>query len=164
MWFQTSKKWDSAFELAITFEVIAPAGGRYRRPYVAVFIEDQKGKPIRTVELWYQRGRGARWLRDLRNWYRGEVDRMNREGGDLASSMSGPTRQPGVYTVIWDGKNDAGKVVDQGTYAISLETAREHGSYQLMRKEMELITKPVKIDLPGNTEIKSATFELRKKR
>jgi hypothetical protein len=78
--------------------------------------------------------------------------------------MSGPTRQPGVYTVLWDGKNDAGKVVDQGTYSISLEIAREHGTYQLMRKDMELTTKPIKIDLPGNTEIKSATFEFRKKR
>ena len=76
MWFQTSKKWDTSLELAITFEVINPGNGRYRRPYVAVFIEDPKGKPVRTVELWYQRGRGARWLRDLRNWYRGEVDRM----------------------------------------------------------------------------------------
>jgi hypothetical protein len=89
---------------------------------------------------------------------------MNREGGDLASSMSGPTRQPGVYTVIWDGKNDAGKVVDQGDYRINLEIAREHGTYQIMRKDMTITTKPVKVDLPGNTEIKSATFELRKKR
>jgi hypothetical protein len=164
MWFQTSKKWDSTLELAVTFEVVNPGNGRYRRPYVAVFIEDPKGKPVRTVELWYQRGRGARWLRDLRNWYRGEVDRMNREGGDLASTMSGPTRQPGVYTVIWDGKNDAGKAVDQGMYSVNLEVAREHGTYQLMRKDMDLTTKPLKVDLPGNTEVKSATFELRKKR
>jgi hypothetical protein len=78
--------------------------------------------------------------------------------------MSGPTRQPGVYTVIWDGKNDAGKVVDQGDFTVNLEIAREHGSYQLIRKDMALTTKPIKIDLPGNTEIKSATFELRKKR
>lgn len=159
-----NKAWESGFELVISFEVVNPGQGSYRRPYIAVFVEDTHGKPVRTLELWYQRGRGVRWLRNLRSWYRGEVSRMQRDGGDLASTMSGPTRQPGTYSVIWDGKNDAGKVVEQGDYVVVLEVVREHGTYQLERKTLALTNKPVKVDLLENAELKHGTIEFRKKR
>ena len=159
------KPWDSSLELLINFEINNPGQGGYRRPYVAVWIEDKEGSPVRTLELWFQQGgRGMRWLRDLRAWVRGESMRKLVDGGDLAATSSSPTRQPGKYSVAWDGKDDKKKPVAQGEYFICVEAAREHGTYQLIRKSFPLANKPLKADLGGNIEIKSADIELRKKR
>ena len=120
---------------------------------------------MRTLELWFQQGgRGLRWLRDLRAWVRGEQLRKLAEGGDLAATVSSATRQPGKYSVVWDGKDDQKKPVSQGEYFICVEAAREHGTYQLIRKNFPLTSKPLKAELGGNLEIKSADIELRKKR
>lgn len=159
------KPWDSSLELLINFEINNPGQGGYHRPYVAVWIEDKEGSPVRTLELWFQQGgRGMRWLRDLRAWVRGENMRKLVDGGDLAATSSSPTRQPGKYSVAWDGKDDKKKPVAQGEYFICIEAAREHGTYQLIRKNFPLTNKPLKADLGGNIEIKSADIELRKKR
>src|SRR3954470_4568552 len=37
-------KWDERFELAVDLEIAAQEGGRYHRPYVAVWVEDESGK------------------------------------------------------------------------------------------------------------------------
>jgi FAD:protein FMN transferase len=159
-----NKPWDSSLELQINFELNAPAQGFYRRPYVAVWIEDKQGSPVRTLELWYQQGRGVRWLRHLTAWMRGEQLRKLADGGDLSVTASSPTRNPGRYTVVWDGKDDQKKPVSQGEYAISIEVSQEHGPYQLLRKSIPLTNKSLKADLGANVQIKSASIELRKKR
>ena len=49
--------WGDAFELAVNFEINRPdAGGRYRRPYVAVWVEDKDGFPVRNLLLWVSQG------------------------------------------------------------------------------------------------------------
>ena len=72
MWFQKEatkgKPWDDAFEVVVNFEINLPEGFRILRPYVAVWIEDKDGYSVRTLALWYQLGRGVRWLRNLRRW------------------------------------------------------------------------------------------------
>lgn len=164
---QQKKPWDGSLELQIAFEINNPGQGFYRRPYVAVWIEDKEGSAVRTLELWYQQGgRGIRWLRDLRAWMRGEQLRKLADGGDLATTVSGPTRQPGKYTVVWDGKDDQKRVVNQGEYTVCIEVAREHANppYQLLRKSFPLTNRPLKGEVGSNTEIKSASVELRKKR
>ena len=40
--------------------------------------------------------------------------------------MSGATRPPGQYGVVWNGRDDRGNVVEQGPYRIIIEAAREH--------------------------------------
>lgn len=159
------KSWESSLELMINFEINNPGQGGYRRPYVAIWIEDKEGSPVRTLELWFQQGgRGMRWLRDLRAWVRGESLRKLADGGDLSATVSSPTRNPGKYSVVWDGKDDQKKPVTQGEYYVCVEAAREHGSYQLIRKSFPITNKLLKAELGGNIEIKSADIELRKKR
>ncbi|WP_416235270.1 DUF2271 domain-containing protein [Paracoccus sp. (in: a-proteobacteria)] len=41
-----------------------------------------------------------------------------------------PTRQPGHYSVQWDGLDDAGRPCPPGDYRIEVEAAREHGGRQ----------------------------------
>ena len=157
--------WNRNFELAVDFEINQPDdGGRYHRPYVAVWIEDEAGNAVRTLSLWVQTTRrGPRWIPDLKRWYRKETARRESKGGDLVETISVATRQPGKYSLIWNGRNDDGKTVGQGNYSVCIEAAREHGTYQLMREAVTIGSKPFQKDLGGNVEIKSARASYRKK-
>ena len=158
-------KWNGSMQLLVNFEINAVEGaGRYHRPYVAVWIEDANGKPVRTLSLWVQTvKRGPKWIPDLRQWYRDEQARKAKAGGDLIATISEPTRAPGRYALAWDGRDDAGKLVSQGDFTVNIEAAREHGTYQIIRSDMTLGTKPFARDLDGNVEIKGARLEYRKR-
>jgi thiamine biosynthesis lipoprotein len=158
-------KWDDRFELAVDLEIAAQQGGRYHRPYVAVWVEDAAGKPVRTLSAWVNTsGRGPRYIRELRRWLSAERDQQAAGGPDLVATVSSATRLPGQYTVTWNGRDDRGNVVEQGTYRVVIEAAREHGTYQLMQHELTLATTPVAADLPGNQEIGRARVEYRRRR
>jgi thiamine biosynthesis lipoprotein ApbE len=149
---------DAGMELTVNFEV-AQNGGSAHRPYVAVWIEDQNKFPVRTLALWYHK---PRWLPDLRNWYRDDRTRAAAEGKDITASVSSATRPAGKYTLKWDGKDNSGKPVKPGKYTIVIEAAREHGTYQIMRQEVEFDGTPKQFQLPGNQEIASATIDYHK--
>ena len=158
-------KWDDRFELAVDLEIAAQQGYRYHRPYVAVWVEDANGKPVRTLSVWVNTsGRGPRYFRELRRWFSMERDQQDAGGPDLISTISSATRLPGQYTVTWNGRDDRGNVVDQGNYRVIIEAAREHGSYQLMQQDLTLGTKPVAADLGSNEEIGRARVEYRHKK
>ncbi len=141
--------------LKVEFEIDQPdASRRYRKPYVAVWVEDKDGLTVRTLALWLQKN-GSRWHPDLRRWWRDDQARKLLEDSDLIETVSRPTRPPGKYDVIWDGKDDSGAAVKPGQYTILIEAAREHGTYQLIRQEVTLGDKPFTKNLAGNVEIKS---------
>ena len=151
---------DASFELIINLELAHLEAQRARRPFVAVWIEDKDKFPVRTVALWFDK---ARWLPDLKSWYRGDRLRAMAEGTDITSSVSSATRSPGKYTLKWDGKDDKGKLVKPGKYTVLIEAAREHGTYQLIRQEMDFSGVPKQINLPGNVEITSASLDYHKR-
>lgn len=154
--------WDDRFEVAVDLEIAPQQGGRYHRPYVAVWVEDTAGRPVRTLSVWLNTtGRGPRYIRELRRWSMAERDQQNAGGPDLVATVSSATRLPGQYTVTWDGRDDRGKAVEQGNYRLLIEAAREHGTYQIMQKELAFAAKPVAADLPGNEEIARARVEYR---
>lgn len=152
------KPWNANQELMISLEVARIESGMFERgphrPFVAVWIEDESGKPIRQLALWFNK---PRWLRDLREWNNLHVER------ELAMSVSSATRSPGQYTLVWDGKDDAGQLVKQGKYTVLIEAAREHGTYQLIRQVMDFNGKPKKQTLNGNVEIAAAALDYREK-
>jgi thiamine biosynthesis lipoprotein ApbE len=158
--------WGDTHELLVNVEISGPEGNarRYRRPYVAVWIEDKDGRAARTLALWLQtRQPGPRWHPDLKRWYREDQVRRQTDDANLIDTISRATRPPGKYTVTWDGKDDHGKPLGPGTYAVCIEAAREHGTYQLIRKEVAIADNPFAEDLKGNVEIKSASIEYRRK-
>ena len=155
---------DDSMEVSLSFEIQRVEGGRYQRPYVAAWIEDKDNFPLRTLLLWVlQSEKGQRWVPDLRRWHRGDQVRRLAEDKDLLTTLSGATRNPGKYSVVWDGKDDHGIAVKPGTYTLYLEAAREHGTYQLMKHEFEWGGKPFSTELKGNEEIKGATVDLRRR-
>ena len=116
------------------------------------------------MALWLTtRQPGPRWHGDLKRWYRDDQLRRLADDTDLIDTVSRATRQPGKYTVTWDGKDDHGKPLGPGTYTVCIEAAREHGTYQLIRKEVTIAGKPFAEDLKGNVEMKSASIEYRRK-
>jgi thiamine biosynthesis lipoprotein ApbE len=159
--------WDE-FELYIPFEINEPdsnARRDYRRPYVAVWVEDKDGFPVRNLLLWVSHGGAGpyQWLPDLKRWYRSDEARRMVDRTDMVQTISRPTRPPGKYSVIWDGKDDHKKLLGPGEYTIYIDAAREHGTYQSISKKVTIGTQPFVEDLKGNVEIKSASIEYRRK-
>jgi hypothetical protein len=149
--------WKPEYELTISLEIAQPAF-RAERPYVAVWIEDKDRNPLRTLAVWYSQ-RQSRYLPELRAWMRADRLRGATEGSEILHSVSSATRGPGRYTLVWDGKDNAGKPVKAGTYTVLIEAAREHGTYQIMRQDMDFSGVSKKIDLAGNVEISAATLD-----
>lgn len=159
----TDQKNAELLELIVKFELNTHEKVQYRRPYVAVWLEDEKEFPVRTALLFLQTTYGgARWHRDLLRWYRRDQLRRQTDRKDLIETISGATRGPGQYQALFNGKDDHGQPLKPGKYTLYIESAREHGTCQLIKQPLELGEKPIaETPLKGNIEIKSASFEYR---
>jgi thiamine biosynthesis lipoprotein len=131
--------------------------GRFRRPFVAVWIENKKKESVKTLAVWYNK---PRWLPDLKRWYSKNQSLL--EDMSARESISSATRSPGKYTLTWNGLDDQGKALPQGVYTVYIEAAREHGTYQLIRQEISWNGKSAHFDLKGGIEISSASLTLTK--
>ncbi len=151
----------AAFDVVVNLELARIEGQRYRRPYVAVWVEDKDKFPIRTIALWLEKDR---WLPDLKSWYRDDRLRLLAEGNEIVTTVSSATRPPGKYTLKWDGKDAKGALVKPGKYTICIEAAREHGTYQVLRQEIDVTAAPKQFPLTGGTEIASASIDYRRTR
>lgn len=149
--------WKSDMELTVSLE-IATQSGRANRPYLAVWVEDKDRFPVRTIAVWYST-HDAKYLADLKAWYRGDRLRNLAEGNEILGSVSSATRGPGKYTLTWDGKDNAGKPVKAGTYTVYVEIAREHGTYQIVKQDMDFSGVGRKVDLPGNIELAGVSLD-----
>jgi hypothetical protein len=163
----SASSWGRDFELVVDFEINQPEGEghRYRRPYVAIWVENKEGFPIRNLTLWVSMGGAGpfQWLPDLKRWYRADQARKEVDKQDMIFTIARPTRSPGKYKAIWNGKDDHGNPVASGEYTLFIDAAREHGTYQSIRKVITVGEQPFSEQLKGNVEIKSATIEYRRK-
>lgn len=143
-------------KLEIEFE-LARFEGRFRRPFVAVWIENKQKESVRTLAVWYNK---PRWLPDLKRWYSKNQSLI--DDVTTRSSISSATRSPGSYTLTWNGLDDQGKTLAPGTYTVYIEAAREHGTYQLLKQEIRWNGNPGHYTLKGGVEITSAMMILTK--
>ena len=149
------KPWPQGFVLQVAF-AYEGGGFRYRAPYVAAYVEDERGNLVKTLALFLMPGKGERWWDALRRYYLlGDVAAMR--------TLSGPTRPPGRYAVAWDGTDDRGRKVTQGVYHVCVEYAREHGPYELFREKVELLDKPFQKAYTLKGELKEVVLDYRKK-
>ena len=132
---QTVAPWPKNFQVTVNLVIGAPApaagtgaaggrGGRVgKRPYIVIWVKDAQRKFVRTVCLF---GNNSNYQSDLTTWYAASAP-----GGDddFIHSVSRATRAPGTYPVVWDGTDDFGKPVPQGTYTITVEINREDGRH-----------------------------------
>jgi FAD:protein FMN transferase len=159
---QPNKKepgWINDFELVINLEINLQKEGFVKRPYVAVWVEDENHAAVRTISVWHG---SDRYMPELKSWflkYRG----IYNSDRSFSNSVTSATRPAGKYTLKWDGKDDQGNFVKPGKYFIKIEASREHGTYQLMRQEIDCDETPKIINLAGNIEVASASLDYRKK-
>ncbi len=151
--------WPAGFQL--TLPVIlkkhaagpSPGGGprpkEIYRPYVVVWVEDAKGKVVRTITVW---GTDERYQRKLTTWTN-ELGRSN----ESALVTARATRPPGSYTVVWDGKDDVGRRLPMGTYKISLELCREEGHHVFGEATVHCTTEPVTASMTETAESDAST-------
>jgi thiamine biosynthesis lipoprotein ApbE len=151
------------YELAVNVELAQIQGaGRIERPYLAIWIEDKDKIPVRTLTVLY-RANEARFLAELRAWYRADRMRAMADGTEIIGSVSSATRAPGKYTFKWDMKDQTGQPVKPGTYTVCIEAAREHGTYQIMRQPMELAGAAKQVDVPiKGIEVTAASLDYHK--
>lgn len=156
---QADKPWDAKYELIINFEFNAIQGNTHR-PFVAIWVENDKRESVRNLALMYNK---TKWVPDLRNWYRINGERFKADKENYAS-VTGATRNPGKYTIKWDGKDDNGNYVPQGNYTIIIETSKEHGTDEILRQPMELKKSAKQVSNAGNVEISNVVFDFVKKK
>ncbi|MDP4263505.1 MAG: DUF2271 domain-containing protein [Bacteroidota bacterium] len=151
--------WNNDFELIINLEINLQKEGFVKRPYVAVWVEDENHAAVRTISVWHG---SDRYMPELKSWYLKYRGIYTTDKG-FSGSVTSATRPAGKYTVKWDGKDDNGNFVKPGKYIIKIEASREHGTYQMMRQEIDCDETAKVINLTGNIEIASATLDYRKK-
>lgn len=151
--------WNAGYELTVNVEIPQTQGFGARRPYVAVWIEDKDHYPVRTLAVLFEK---ARWLNELHAWYRDDRLRAMSEGNEILNSVTSATRAPGKYSFKWDGKDNGGKLVKDGTYTVLVEAAREHGGYNLVRKEINFSGAPVQAELPAGGELGAVALDYHK--
>ncbi|MEI8110643.1 MAG: DUF2271 domain-containing protein [Chitinophagia bacterium] len=146
--------WNKGHQLQIDLEIARISEQFVHRPFVAVWVEDANHKPVKLLSVWYNK---PKWLRDLREFYKNYGANFS-PGAMAMSAAAGATRSAGKYSLVWDGKDEAGNYVPAGVYTIQIEAAREHGTYQIMSGAIECGKKLATVTLAGNIEIAAASL------
>ena len=96
-----------------------------------MWVEDEYGAYVKTITVW---GNNPRWLNSMSRWWRfGKAD------GELVRATTRATRPAGKYTLAWDGTDQAGRRVTQGTYRLFVEVAYEHAGHSLRSVDIDTI-------------------------
>lgn len=142
--------WPAGYQVSISLTLKSPNMIRARRPYVAIWAEDAKGKLIRNIDVWASR---PRWFPELEEWWK-----INGRSSNV-SSITRPTRDPGKYRLVWNGLDDNGQPVPPGTYQIFVETNRQHGNYYKRNGSILCGPKPSSASLSETPEFGTVTIE-----
>lgn len=123
-----AQAWPAGFRVDIELTLVnsTPTARGFKRHYLAAWIEDEAGAPVRFLALWAN-GRELKYVRELADFW----DAWKRSGGedepDAVAATTRATRLPGHYTLTWDGADQAGRPLPRGRYRLRLEVNREHG-------------------------------------
>ncbi len=146
--------WPTGYQVTVAIELPnVAAAKRYRKPYTAIWIEDDKGKAVRTLAVW---GNSPKYLKDLSDWWK-----IGKGDTDLVKAVTRATRGPGKYDLAWDGKDDKGKALPQGTYTVRVEVHREFGAHLRQSGKIECKDKPTSVKLDKNAETAETLIEFK---
>jgi len=119
--------------LSVSLTLPEITSGQYHRPYTAVWIEDNKGKHVKTLALWSE-PKGQKWLKDIRRWWR----KIGRTDANWVDGISSATRPAGTYDLKWDLTTEDKQKVKQSDYKVFIEVVREHGGRNLLKHSFSL--------------------------
>ncbi len=123
-----------AADLNVTVEIPRLSVAEYHKPYVSIWIENPAdASAAGTLAVWYdpdsKEDHGAKWLKDMRQWWR----KAGREMSFPADGVSGATRAPGPQKLVFAGSKGALKALKPGQYNLVVEAAREVGGHEAVR-------------------------------
>lgn len=139
------------YQAKISFTLPNLKVAKYRKPYVAVWVADESGKILKNLLIL---GQSEQWMSENRSWWR----KQGRKTPYLLDGFARPTRRPGQYDVIWDGRDDFGQQLPVGQYHLFVEVVREHGEHEKISFSFELGKEKQTISKKGKKEIDSLTF------
>ncbi len=149
----TAKAWPTGYQVTVAVELPSVNAKRYRKPYTAIWIEDAKGKAVRTLAVW---GNSPKYLKDLSDWWK-----IGKGDSDLVKAVTRATRGPGKYELVWDGKDDKGNALPQGTYTVRVEVHREFGEHLRQSGKIECADKAATTKLEKNAETAETVIEFK---
>ena len=131
----------------------------YHKPYVAAWIEKASDQSFAgNVALWYDIKKrdngGAKWLRDMRSWWR-------KSGHDttVVDGVTGATRGAGEHELnLLDAK--AVTALAPGQYEVVVEAARENGGREVVRVPFEWpVKKAASAKAQGSGELGTVSID-----
>lgn len=144
----------------VTVDVEIPrlSVAEYHKPYVAAWIEDGAGAHKSNLFVWYQAGKGDKWLKDLRAWWR-------KSGRDLSapdvSGLSSASKAPGRQTAKIDSAV-AFKGLTPGDYVLNVEASREGGGREVVKAPFKWDGKKAfAVSAKGATELGAVAFNFK---
>lgn len=141
----SSANWPAGYQAKLDLVIPKINVDKYRAPYVSVWVTDAQKKIVRTLAVW---GKDQKWIDSNYVWWR----RYGRQMDNL-DAVAKPSRQPGQYSMMWDGKDEKGQSVAAGKYLIHIETSREHGEHTYQTFELEVAPTASTQSLPAKAEI-----------
>ena len=143
------------FKLTLDYSIPSVGDRGYERPYVAIWVSTIDNQAIKNLILF---GGEQRWAGSNQRWWRfvgrrSTVERIN---------VTRPTRGPGEYQLVWDGRDDSGTLIQPGDYLLHVEASREHGghSYRNVRFKFEEGTQVIEQDRFGEVGAFKVTVEM----
>ncbi|WP_074498756.1 DUF2271 domain-containing protein [Thalassotalea sp. PP2-459] len=133
----------------------------YHKPYVAVWLEDQK-RNTTQIAVWYdiemENGKGEEWLADLRQWWR----RGGRKLEMPIDGITGATKGPGSHIITLELASLL-KNQRSGEYKIRVEASREVGGRELLQIPITLPikSKDLPISVAGKRELDHITLTIK---
>ena len=143
-----------AADLNVTVEVPKLTVAEYHKPYVSIWIENPADSTAAgTLAVWYdadnKEDHGAKWLKDMRQWWR----KAGRTMSFPADGISSATRAPGPQKLTFSGAKSQLSKLKPGAYTLVVEAAREVGGHEAVRV-------PFTWGKPGKTASAKGTAEL----
>jgi thiamine biosynthesis lipoprotein ApbE len=146
-------EWPAGYQVTVAVELPKIEAKRYRKPYTAIWVEDDKGKAVRTLAVW---GNAPKYLKDLNDWWK-----IGKDNGELVRAVTRATRGPGKYDLVWDGKDDKGTALPQGVYTVRVEVHREFGQHLRQSGKIECLDKAASAKLEKNAETGDTVIEFK---
>lgn len=154
----------SPLEAHLTVTIPELQVAEYHRPYVAIWLADERHQRILDLALWYDgkmaNQEGEKWLKDIRQWWR-------RSGRSLTfpiDGVSGATRRPGTYTVEFKVLAEQLQSLPEGDYFLNIEAAREVGGREHLMLPLSLplaTEQPFQLAVEGEHELGRVELQVR---
>jgi hypothetical protein len=151
-----------AAELALKLDLPRLGVAEYHVPYVAMWLQRAGDQGFAGhLAVWYDLKKkdqgGAKWLRDLRQWWR----QAGREAQMPVDGVSGATRAPGEHLLQLGGARALASL-PAGDYEIVVEAAREGGGREVLRLPLQWPVKaPASATAQGEHELGSVTLQVK---